>query len=139
MCSRGDVEVFARELSEKHRGNEIYALAVIDVYRNGQRVSDEHSQSEDPKGLSPKDASAAPSGETPDPSPQSSPTLKTGGMTVEEASQLLDGIRDPKALADYYRNMARLDGIPRQAAVWSEHAANIETALRILQAAGEVR
>jgi len=48
-------------------------------------LAGEAAQAAETEGLGPKDDHAADLSATPEPSPQSSPTLKTGAMTVEEA------------------------------------------------------
>jgi hypothetical protein len=116
---------------------ETYIGRAIDVVL--ARVRDRSSEAAETLGSAdrqePGHVVATPKCSPPPPKTEARKVLdgRARGMPVEEARQLLDGIRDPKALADYYRNMARLENIPRQAEVWSQHASNIEAALLTLQ------
>lgn len=84
---------------------------------------------------------------TPEPSPQSSPTLKTGAMTVEEAKAFLDGLSSSYMASEHYARWlrARADNAPywtedtKQRDADRKQANEIETALRTLQDSGEVR
>jgi hypothetical protein len=77
---------------------------------------------------------------TPEPSPQSSPTLKTGSMAVEEAKEVLREVPRPmtpeglvmwlRGTADHVHNTARKAGM-------RDRADAIETALRTLQGEAE--
>ncbi|WP_391925335.1 hypothetical protein, partial [Streptomyces massasporeus] len=85
--------------------------------------------------------SAPGTSETPEPYPQSSPTLKTGAMTVEEAKEVLrlvGAVQPPKQHIRRLRDVAsKINGTRARALL--ARADRIETALRTLQDRGEVR